>query len=567
MSMSMSVRSRVRPRAAIVCLATACLIQGCEGGEAPAVVGGPVAMRRLSEAQYRNAIADVFGSEIQIAGRFEPEGRLDGLVAVASAFVTITPSGFEQYEGMAREVARQVVTGPNRSRLIPCAPPDPNAADAACSEAVLRRLGPRILRRPLEAAEIQSRLDAAGEAAGLVEDFYAGIELIVTSLLVSPDFLFRIESVDEDAGAGGGASLSDATLASRLSFLLWNTGPDDELLVALAEGRLSDPGSFAREVDRMLASPRFEQGVRAFFEDLFHFGEFADLGKDPIRYPMYSAQVAADAREQTLRVVVDHLVARQGDYRELFTTRRTFMTRTLGPLHGLPVQTESGWEAMEFAPGERRAGIVTHASFNMLNAHPGRSSPTLRGMFMREALLCQRVPPAPADVDFGLFNADDDPRYKTARDRLEVHASAASCRNCHVLTDPIGLGLENFDGIGRFRSTEGGATIDASGDLDGERFGDAVELGRALAENPLIAVCLVETAYRYAVGRVPGLEERPLLRHLVRRFEQGGYRIAGLMREIALSDGFRTARRRAESAETLAGEFSRATGRVEEGGS
>ena len=317
----------------------------------------------------------------------------------------------------------------------------------------------------------------------------------------------------------------------------------------------------------MLASPRFEEGVRAFFEDLFRFGEFADLGKDPIRYPMYSAKVAADAREQTLRVVVDHLVARQGDYRELFTTRRTFMTRTLGPVYALPVHAESGWEAAEFAPGDRRAGLLGHVSFNMLNAHPGRSSPTLRGLFMREALLCQSVPPAPANVDFGLFNADDNPQYKTARDRLAVHSSVASCRNCHVLTDPIGLGLENYDGIGRYRSTEGGATIDASGDLDGARFGDAVELGRALAESPLVGECLVETAYRYAVGRVPGLEERPLLRHLARRFEQEGYRIAGLMREIALSDGFRTASRPPEPAKAPPRALSMATGRTVEGGS
>jgi hypothetical protein len=551
----------------ILPLVLGCLAMGCEGGAAPSVVGGPVAMRRLTEAQYRRAIADVFGPEIEIAGRFEPDGRRDGLVAVASAFVTITPSGFEQYEGMAREIARQVVTEPNRARLIPCAPPDPSVADAACSEAVLRKLGPRILRRPLEDAEIAPRVVAAGEAADRVGDFYAGLELIVASLLVAPEFLFRIESVEEVAGADGKSSLSDATLASRLSFLLWNTGPDDELLAALAAGSLSDPERYAREVDRMLASPRFEEGVRAFFEDLFHFGDFADLGKDPIRYPMYSAKVAADAREQTLRVVVDHLVARQGDYRELFTTRRTFMTRTLGPVYALPVQAESGWEAAEFAPGDRRAGILGHASFNMLNAHPGRSSPTLRGMFMREALLCQSVPPAPANVDFGLFNADDNPQYKTARDRLEIHSSGASCRNCHVLTDPIGLGLENYDGIGRYRTAEGGATIDASGNLDGEPFGDAVELGRALAENPLVGECLVETAYRYAVGRVPGLEERPLLRHLVRRFEQEGYRIAGLMREIALSDGFRTASRPPEPAKALAGALSMATGRTEEGGS
>ncbi len=557
----------VRTRSPLFCLALAVLALGCEGGAERTVAGGPVAMRRLTEAQYRRAIADAFGPEIEIAGRFEPDGRRDGLVAVASSFVTVTPSGFEQYEAMAREVARQVVAEPNRARLISCAPADPALADAACSEAVLRAFGPRILRRPLDSAEIDARVAAAGEAATLVGDFHAGVELILASLLVAPDFLFRIDSVEEGVGQDGKLPLTDASLASRLSFLLWNAGPDAELLAALAEGRLSDPESYAREIDRMLASPRLEEGMRAFFDDLFRFDEFAVLGKDPIRYPIFGAKVAADAREQTLRVVVDHLVARQGDFRELFTTRRTFMTRALGPVYALPVNAESGWEARELAPEDRRAGILGHASFAMLNAHPGRSSPTLRGVFIREALLCQNVPPAPADVDFGLFNADDSPSFKTARDRLGAHSSSASCRNCHRLTDPIGLGLENYDGIGRFRPTEGGATIDASGDLDGADFDDAVGLGRVLAESPLVAPCLVENAYRYAVGRVPGNAERPLLRHLARRFEQDGYRILPLMREIALSEGFKTTSRPTELAGAKTGEASSSIAPSQESGS
>lgn len=520
------------------------LLTGCGAGDAPAVAGGPVAMRRLTEAQYRAAIADVFGPEIEIAGRFEPDGRRDGLIAVSSAFVTITPSGFEQYEGMAREVARQVVSEPLRDRWIPCRPSDPGAPDAACSEALLRKIGPRLLRRPLEEADVAPRVAAAGRAATELSDFHAGVELVVSSLLVSPDFLFRIEAVEAvEAGdsAGEPLRLTEASLASRLSYLLWNAGPDEALLASVEANALSDPEGLAREIDRMLASPRFEAGVRAFFDDLFQFDAFDELGKDPIRYPIYSAKVAADAREQTLRTVVDHLIARDGDYRALFTTRRTFMTRVLGPVYALPVRTETGWEAVELPASGPRAGLLAHASFNMLNAHPGRSSPTLRGVFLRESLLCQSVPPAPADVDFGLFNADDDPKLRTARDRLEVHATQATCRNCHKLTDPIGLGLEQFDGLGRIRTTENGAPIDPSGDLDGRSFADAASLGEALAESPLVPACLVENAYRYAVGRVATLEERPLLRHLERRFEADGYRIAPLMRAIALSPAFRTA--------------------------
>ncbi len=293
----------------------------------------------------------------------------------------------------------------------------------------------------------------------------------------------------------------------------------------------------------MLLSSRIDAGARAFFEDVFRFDAFDALGKDPIRYPVFSSEVARDAREQTLRVVVDHLITRRGDYRDLFTTRRSFMTRKLGPIYSVPVAAEQGWEAMEFPPGDARAGLLTHASFNMLNAHPGRSSATLRGVFLREALLCQTVPPAPADVDFGLFNEDENPKYKTARDRLGVHASNSTCRNCHKLTDPIGLGLEVFDGIGRYRATENGAPIDTSGEMDGASFANSVELSRVFRDSPLVSACLVENLYRYAVGRDPVNSERRLMRHLESEFEASGHRFAALLRAIASSDGFRTATR------------------------
>ncbi len=217
------------------------------------------------------------------------------------------------------------------------------------------------------------------------------------------------------------------------------------------------------------------------------------------------------------------------------------MTRALGPLYAVPVRAQTGWEATEFAADDPRAGLLSHASFNMLHAHPGRSSPTLRGVFLREALLCQNVPPAPADVDFGLFNEDENPKYKTARDRLAVHSSAATCRNCHNLTDPIGLGLEIFDGIGSYRSTENGAPIDTSGVLDGRAFASSVDLGQAFHDSPLIGACLVENVYRYAVGRDPVNSERRLLKHLERRLEESDYRLAALLRDVVTSEGFRTA--------------------------
>jgi hypothetical protein len=313
-------------------------------------------------------------------------------------------------------------------------------------------------------------------------------------------------------------------------------------LAAAQRGELTDPESLARQVDRMLASERLADGVRAYFEDIFAFDKFDDLNKDVTQYPLFNVQLAADAREQTLRFVIDRVVTQQADYRSLFTARELPMTRSLGPIYGIPVRAVEGWEEATLPAGQPRAGLLSHASFAMLFSHPGRSSPTLRGVFMREALLCQPIPEAPADVDFTQFVQDVATVHQTARDRLQVHSSQVSCNACHILTDPIGLGLENLDGIGKFRTVENEAAIDTSGKFDGQSFADAVELGQAFADNPQVSACLVQNLYRYAVGREQTNVERPLLRQLEANFADNGYQIPALMREIATSEAFRTAR-------------------------
>ncbi|MCZ6617887.1 MAG: DUF1592 domain-containing protein [Gammaproteobacteria bacterium] len=517
-------------------------LAACDSGD-PASTGGPVAMRRLTPEQYRNAIEDLFGTAIDVSGRFEPDSRRSGLNAVGTSLVAVTPSGFEQYEAMARNIAAQVTSTEHRNRLLPCKPESATASDDSCTEQIVASFGRLLLRRPLGDDEVHLRVEFASAAAESRADFYAGLELALTSLLVAPDFIFRIE-VAEPAPLPDRPYrllLSDHSLASRLSYFLWNRGPDEDLLTVAERGELDSPAGLAREVDRLLASEHLAGGVRAFFEDLFVFDEFNNLGKDVTRFPLYSNRMAADAREQTLRFVVKHLVTKQADYRELFTSRELPITRSLGPLYGVPVYAADGWEEMELPSNHPRAGLLSHASFAMLFSHPGRSSPTLRGVFLREALLCQTVPEAPADVDFSLFVQDADSRHRTARDRLQVHANEASCNTCHKLTDPIGLGLEVFDGIGKYRTSENGAPIDTSSDLDGRSFANPVELGQAFAESPLIGPCLVQNLYRYAVGREQTNRERRLLRHLEVRFEETGYRLPELMRDIAMSEGFRTA--------------------------
>jgi hypothetical protein len=500
-------------------------------------------MRRLTPEQYHNAIQDTFGGAVEVAGRFEPDSRRDGLNALGASLVAVTPSGFEQYEAIARNIAAQVTSPELRADILPCQPAAADAADDACTAEVIRSFGRTLLRRPLAAEDIDSRVAAAAQTAAAQQDFYAGLQLALTSLLVSPEFLFRVESGDPapQPEQPNRLQLTDLSLASKLSYFLWNRGPDAALLAAAERGELSQPVGLAREVDRMLASEHFAAGVSAFFEDVFLFDQFDNLNKDVTQYPMFNTHMAADAREQTLRFVVDQLVTQQADYRTLFTSRQLPMTRSLGPVYGLPVRAAEGWEEATLPPAQPRAGLLSHASFAMLFAHPGRSSPTLRGVFLREALLCQSIPEAPADVDFTQFVQDVTAVHNTARDRLDVHSTQASCKNCHVLTDPIGLGLENFDGIGKFRTAENDSTIDVSGEFDGRAFKTPAELGQAFADNPQVSACLVQNLYRYAVGRKQTSGERPLLRYLEEAFAQGGYQVPALMREIATSEAFRTA--------------------------
>ena len=518
------------------------LLVGC-GSADPSATGGPLAMRRLTGEQYRNAIEDAFGSQIEVAGRFEPDNRQEGLNALGASRVAVTRSGFEQYEAMARSIAAQVTSVELRADILPCQPRSATAPDDACMTQTIKELGRTLLRRPLSQEDIQLRAEVASRVAEEQQDYYAGLQLALASLMVAPDFLFRVE-VAEPAPLPDEPSrlqLTNLSLASKLSYFLWNRGPDEILLAAAERGELAQPEALARQVQRMVSSEHLASGIRAFFEDVFVFDQFEELSKDVTQYPLFNSRMAADAREQTLRFVVDQLVTQNADYRSLFTSNELPMTRSLGPIYGIPVRAVDGWENATLPTNQSRSGLLSHASFSMLHSHPGRSSPTLRGVFMREALLCQTVPEAPADIDFTQFTQDVATVHKTARDRLAVHATQASCRKCHALTDPIGLALESFDGIGKFRLSENESTIDTSGNFDGAAFSNAAELGQAFAESPLVSACLVENLYRYAVGRKQTNGERRLLRYLEDTFAQRGYQVPALMGHIATSEAFRTA--------------------------
>ena len=506
----------------------------------PASPGGPPIARRLRPDQYRRVIADVFGPTIKIEGRFEPDVRDDGLFAVGAGHVGVTAVGMEQYDAMARGIAAQVVSEEHRRTLVPCTPRSDAAPDDACATRFFAVAGPLLYRRPMHQDELREALALAGTAARTLKSFYSGLELSLAGMLESPQFLFRREIAEPDPTHPGAYRLDAYSKASQLSFFLWNAGPDAKLMAAAQGGALDSETGLSREVDRMLRSPRLEAGVRAFFSDMLQFDLFDTLAKDSRIYPKWTVKAAEDAQEQTLRGIVDLVLTQRGDYRDLFTTRKTFLTPLLGSIYGVPVAHGGVAEPQvyEFPRDDPRAALHAQASFVALHSHEGLSSPTLRGKALRELLLCEPVPAPPGNVNFDIAQDTNNPNFKTMRERLTAHRTDPTCAGCHKLMDPMGLALENFDSDAGYRSEENGQPLDTSGELDGIEFTDAAGLGRALHDNPATGPCFVRRLYSYATGRAPARRDMAWIRFLEKSFAEDGYRAPELMRRIATSQNF-----------------------------
>jgi hypothetical protein len=328
-------------------------------------------------------------------------------------------------------------------------------------------------------------------------------------------------------------------MAERLSYLFWNTTPDDELLAAAAAGELTTDEGIGVQVDRLLESPRAREGLRAWFADLLHLVDLDDLYKDPGVFAFMSDSLGPSAREETLlgfeRLVFDD----DGDFRDLMTTRTAYVNRELAALYDIRAPAREGFGPAELPEDGLRVGLLGQASFLTGQSHPVSSSATLRGLFMREVLLCQVMPGPPAGVDTSIPPVTE--RARTLRERVANHLSDPSCASCHLLMDPIGLGVEHFDGIARFRSTDNGAEIDASGDLDGVEFMDPVELAETIRNHEAFVPCVVKNLARYANGTVEGGGQFESLSWLADELAAGDHRLQAFLPILATSSLFRAA--------------------------
>ena len=512
------------------------ILSGCGPAE-PITEAKLPDIRRLTEEQYRNIITDVLGDSIIVGGRFDSPVRKEGLLAVGTRNSTVTGPALAQYDALARSISKQVTSEPTRNFLVPCAKEGQSTFDEVCATQFISTVGRLLFRRPMTEEELASRVTIIHQTTQRLDDFTEGIATGLASLLVAPQFLFIAETAEEDPARPGHHRLDAFSKAARLSFFLWNRSPDDILLQAAELGEIHVKEKLAHQVVRMMESPLLKSGVRAFFSDLLHFSEFDFVEKDSLIYPAFTAATVRDAREQTLRTIIDHIVTKDADYRDLFTTRDTFMTASLGLVYRLPVKAKTGtWEPYQFTDDDQRIGIQDQIGFLALNSHPGRSSPTLRGKAIRNMLLCQQVPDPPPDVDFSGFNDPNSPS-DTARERLTAHSTNAACAGCHRITDPIGLALENFDGAGQFRQTENGATIDPSGELDGVSYSDNMGLGFALHKNPATTKCIVNRIYAYASGHTLS-SQNSWMSYLEERFVAERYRVKSLLETISTSNTF-----------------------------
>ena len=493
-----------------------------------------VSLRRLTQQEYRNSIADIFGKEIEVRGVFEPTIRQGGLEAASTAILSVTPAGFDSFTKMADSIATQV-TGPKLRSKLPCAPADPKAADDACAGQIFSSYGKLLFRRPVSADDLKSRIALARAITAQTNDFYAGARYGLAAMIQSPSFIFRSETA-VPAADGKTWTLDSYSRATRLSYLFWNTAPDAELLKAAETGELNTAAGIARQVDRLMASPRLDAGMRAFFADMLQLDEFDTVSKDSLLYPKWGSAMATSAQEETLRTVVGLSLHDNGDIRDLMTTRQTYIDRRLAAIYKIPFPFQGDWVKYEFPADSGRSGILTEVSNLAMFSHPGRSSPTKRGVALMDIFLCSPTPPPPANVDFSLVN-NPDPNT-TLRQRLMAHASAPACASCHTHSDPIGLSLEGFDTIGGSRNLENGHPIDVSANIGGVAFSGAVGLGKYMHDNPRYPACVARKVYAYARGLNSERVRTDDFKDAFKAFQESDYRLRVLLKGMASSDTF-----------------------------
>ena len=447
------------------------------------------------------------------------------------------------------------VTGVTRTpaweRVMSCLPAAP-AEETACAREIVTRLGTRAFRRPVTDDEVEGLMGlyAEGAAAG---GFEIGVRTALQGILASPDFVFRFEEPGSADGSGM-YRITDAALASRLSFFLWGRLPDEELIEAAADGGLSDPATLERQVERMLADPRAEALGTRFAAQWLRLQDLDQVHPDALRYPDFYEQLARDMRRET-ETFFNALVRDGGTLTDFLTADFSYMNERLARHYGIEGVAGEHFRRVEYA-NEARRGILGHGSFLTLTSHANRTSPVLRGKWVMEVLLGTPPPPPPPDIPDLDATADaTDGRFRTVRERLEEHRDNPNCISCHRFIDPIGLALENFDVTGTWRVRDSNTPVETMGELyDGTPIHGPADLRAALLRRPESLVRnFTEYLMAYALGRRVEYYDMPAVRQIARAARAEDYRLTAFIKGVVGSRPFRMAKSGAIVEEPMGG--------------
>ena len=525
---------------------TAAALHGFGGGEARAVKSAPV-LHRLTHSQYNHTVQDLLGEESNPADQFPPEDFVNGFKGQYQT-QDIGPLLAEAYSAAAEKLARAAFRGGDTHRLIPCKPISP--IDAVCQAKFVRAFGLKAFRQPLSEDEARRYETLFSREAAAQHDFLKGAQIVVEAMLQSPQFLFRVEN-------GANPAWRPYEAASKLSYFLWDSMPDAELFRSAANGELNTPAGFEHVARRMLADPRAHRSVDEYVSEWLRLDRVLAAVKDRREYPQFTPELAQAMAEEPRRLIAD-AVWNNRNFLDIFTADYAFVNADLATVYSIPAPSVE-FGKVSFPANSDRAGLTGEAGFLSLTSKPGETSPTARGLFVREQFLCQRVPDPPPGVNTNLPELTED-RPMTNRERLAVHRNNESCATCHNLIDPIGFGLEKYDGIGRHRDSLSlrirsmahdrldekprafELPLDTSGHIAGipdSNFSCPKELGRILAQSAQCQQCIAKQLFRYEEGRMESAADRPALEHIVSDFRNSGYRFQDLMISVVKWTQFR----------------------------
>ncbi len=436
---------------------------------------------------------------------------------------------------------------PSRRRIFSCRPTSA-AEETACASAIVKRLAARAYRGPVGASDVRSLMGFydQGRAEG---DFEDGVRMALQALLASPRFLFRLESVPEGVRPGQNYRITDLDLASRLSYFIWGTAPDEELLALASQLRLRQPGVMEKQVARMLADPRSEALSVRFAAQWLRLQDLSKINPDALLYPQYDQTLAAALRRET-ELLFDSIVREDRSVLDLMSADYTFVNERVAKHYGIPNVTGPDFRRVSLE-GTPRRGILGHASVLALTSVADRTSPVQRGKWIMEVLLGSPPPAPPPNVPaLEETKGNAGGKLLSVRERMEEHRANPACTSCHRVIDPLGLALENYDVTGAWRIRDGDTPVDSSGDLyDGTKMDGPDGLRQALLKHQdVVLLSFTESLMTYGVGRRVEYFDLPTVRAIVRDAAKADNRISQFVLGVVKSPAFQMSR--AEAVET-----------------